>query len=558
MSFAFGIQAIHPSDASHILGHASARTGATDLLFDVWNGSTSAARVFALQKDGRLEMKDGTAAAPVLTFLGDLDSGLYRIGANNLGVALNGAKVLDVGTATTAVTGNLTASGNLTGGGSLTISGALSGVTTIAASGVISGGATWNGTAVGVAYGGTGLTSYTAGDLLYATSSTTLAKLGIGTANRILTSSGSAPQWSENLTVGGTLAVTGATTLTGALTGGTANFAGALKGGNDGSGTVSLDALDIVAGKENAADHGMTIVTSANAEARIHFSDGTNGVMEILAQHSTDTLRFGTAAALSSMIWDGSRLFLKDTANSGQTIGLTINQSTNADEIAAFKSSSVAHGVTSYGETDTFGSFRRLSSTSGFGGLEVRGMNGGNNGDTGVRITALGNDGSGVKSTAAKGIVEINCAENDGAGAAGGVTANENLLVVRNLTNAKFLVDADGDIHFDGTSNAGAWDAHDDVGLLSTLRSATMGDGPQAREWFGEWVGHEGNRRVLEETGIVTFNDDGHHFVSMKGLQALVIDAIRQTNERWQSAISELVAVNGLTPGPQVRALMEG
>ena len=48
-----------------------------------------------------------------------------------------------------------------------------------------------------VAQGGTNITSYTAGDLLYATGATTLAKLGIGTANQQLrTNAGAtAPEW---------------------------------------------------------------------------------------------------------------------------------------------------------------------------------------------------------------------------------------------------------------------------------------------------------------------------------------------------------------------------
>lgn len=44
--------------------------------------------------------------------------------------------------------------------------------------------------------GGTGLTSYTAGDLLYYATGTTLSKLAIGASGRYLSSSGSAPQWS--------------------------------------------------------------------------------------------------------------------------------------------------------------------------------------------------------------------------------------------------------------------------------------------------------------------------------------------------------------------------
>jgi hypothetical protein len=54
--------------------------------------------------------------------------------------------------------------------------------------------------------GGTGLTSYTAGDLSYYASGTALTKLGIGVAGYFLSSSGSAPQWSQTLGVanGGT------------------------------------------------------------------------------------------------------------------------------------------------------------------------------------------------------------------------------------------------------------------------------------------------------------------------------------------------------------------
>jgi len=44
--------------------------------------------------------------------------------------------------------------------------------------------------------GGTGLTSYTAGDMLYYASGTVLSKLAIGATGRYMSSTGSAPQWS--------------------------------------------------------------------------------------------------------------------------------------------------------------------------------------------------------------------------------------------------------------------------------------------------------------------------------------------------------------------------
>jgi hypothetical protein len=56
----------------------------------------------------------------------------------------------------------------------------------------------WNATAITTTYGGTGLTTYTAGDLPYYATGTTLSKLGIGTNGYVLTSNGTAPVWSAN------------------------------------------------------------------------------------------------------------------------------------------------------------------------------------------------------------------------------------------------------------------------------------------------------------------------------------------------------------------------
>lgn len=45
------------------------------------------------------------------------------------------------------------------------------------------------------AQGGTGLTSYSIGDILYASAATTLAKLAVGTADYVLKSTGTLPSW---------------------------------------------------------------------------------------------------------------------------------------------------------------------------------------------------------------------------------------------------------------------------------------------------------------------------------------------------------------------------
>lgn len=62
-----------------------------------------------------IAMGDGAVATPGLSFISDTDSGVYRIGANNIGVGVNGAKVLDISTTGLGVTGTMVASGAISG-----------------------------------------------------------------------------------------------------------------------------------------------------------------------------------------------------------------------------------------------------------------------------------------------------------------------------------------------------------------------------------------------------------------------------------------------------------
>jgi hypothetical protein len=57
----------------------------------------------------------------------------------------------------------------------------------------------WNGTAIASTSGGTGLTSYTTGDLLYSSSGNTLSKLGIGTTGQFLKVVAGVPAWSDTV-----------------------------------------------------------------------------------------------------------------------------------------------------------------------------------------------------------------------------------------------------------------------------------------------------------------------------------------------------------------------
>lgn len=66
---------------------------------------------------GQLKAASGTVLLPGLAFSSDTDCGFYRIGADNVGLALNGAKVVDFATTGAAVTGTLSATGALSKSG---------------------------------------------------------------------------------------------------------------------------------------------------------------------------------------------------------------------------------------------------------------------------------------------------------------------------------------------------------------------------------------------------------------------------------------------------------
>jgi hypothetical protein len=79
---------------------------------------------------------------------------------------------------------------------SVAVSGGSTGLTTSGGPITSSGTITIAGTLI-TSNGGTGLSSYSAGDMTYYTSGTALTKLGIGATNAIMTSSGAAPQWTS-------------------------------------------------------------------------------------------------------------------------------------------------------------------------------------------------------------------------------------------------------------------------------------------------------------------------------------------------------------------------
>lgn len=327
------------------------------------------------------------------------------------------------------------------------------------------------------------------GDIIYASSTSQLRRLGVGSTNDVLRITGGVPDWQAT------------------------SFITSL-------GTI---ATGVWQGTDVGVAHGGTGVSTLASNSLLT----GNGASAIVAEAN---LTFDT------------NLYLNDSANTYMSLGLTLNQGAGDNEIVALKSSDVTHGVTSFAELDTYAAFSKGTALGG--GLSITAIEDSDGSGQVLSLTAITDAGSSSdRSNTATGAIRIVGFERDGT-SYGNMGANENILVVAmGGATTRFILDSDGDSHQDVGTAWTNFDDHNDIALLRDLsREVTREDDP-IRKNFGQLLQY--NRSEMEAAKLVQFNDNGHHFVNMSRLTMLHTGAIWQGYTRQQEMQERIEALEG-------------
>lgn len=151
-----------------------------------------------------------------------------------------------------------------------------------------------------------------------------------------------------------------------------------------------------------------------------------------------------TTLTVTSTFTANATAYINDTANTFMSMGLTINQGANDNEILAFKSSDVAHGVTTIAEDDTYGTFGKANAT--LGGTRLWGLS---ESEIGVQIFGTGASDDTGKTTSGNGYIELTALKKSGT-TIGAVGTDANMVVIRdNDATTRFIFDAEGSGHAD-------------------------------------------------------------------------------------------------------------
>ena len=247
----------------------------------------------------------------------------------------------------------------------------------------------------------------------------------------------------------------------------------------------------------------ITLGTGADATLQFNATNtvlATAGSLILQTNGTTEAMRIGSAGAV----------YINETANTDMTIGLTINQAANDDEIIALKSSDVAHPATAVAEAATYGAFKKAN--AGGGGLHIMGFS-----DTGLStnnrtllITGTGGNSTGDTSDTvySAGVVTLDARKTDGSTGVGLLGDTDCAFVFTNYDHCRMLLKGNGVLHLTNTTLV-ALDDEDDNQLVRAMQRASSSGGVRDSKYDNPFYSYD----KLLELGLAGEADEHGTFL---------------------------------------------
>jgi len=225
-------------------------------------------------------------------------------------------------------------------------------------------------------------------------------------------------------------------------------------------------------------------------------------------------------------------VYVNDTANANMTIGLTINQGANDDNILSFKSSDVAAGTIGTSETDDYVVFRKVIAAGGGLAIVSKSDPQHDADSPSLQFFAYSDDSftnASKTSASSRGRVEFFAFQHDSANTTAALAAGTNAFVFRGGTGAGsasrtlVLFDEAGGLY--SITAAQTFDALDDLALLAAYDMTVAPDAVIRNEWEDFTRYHESD---LIACGILGGPIDEGGMTCVTQLQRAHNGAIRQ------------------------------
>jgi len=318
----------------------------------------------------------------------------------------------------------------------------------------------------------------------------------------------------------------------------------------------------------DGSTQGEGAVASMRAEAASNYTGARAADLVFSTAHSAgsvftpiDRMRIGSRAGTDGGIVTISDAATSVTKNTKMTTGLTINQGAADNEILAFKSSDVTHGMTDLAETDTYGYMGKYQRD---GGLRMHGYTDGDSANNYYSVYIRGTQGQDArttKSSSGYGVVGLDAmmlksSDTDDAEI---LDSDMNILSVSTADTVRFIVGADGELHApNATISTTGMDDMDDVALVRSLDHLNEESGMAGiirRKWDA-YVRY--NEQDLLDAKILGDTIENEGFINITGMQRLHSGAIWQLFEDMMSVAEALPDEARQKLSPRILKALQG